>query len=306
MHIPVLYQEVLEWLQPRAGGLYVDGTLGGAGHAQGILERSAPDGRLLGLDADAKAVKRAKKRLAPFGNRTILVHSNFALLQQMVEKHDFGPVDGILLDLGLSSFQLDNADRGFTFQQDGPLDMRFNGEQRLTAADLVNNLEENELADLIYEYGEERYSRRIARILVANRPITSTDQLAHLVASAVRGYQRIHPATRVFQALRIGVNRELDVLEAVLPQARDLLAPGGRIVVISFHSGEDRIVKHYFRRESQDCICPPEAFICVCDHQASLQVLTKKPIRPTQEEIDRNPRSRSAKMRVAEKLGSET
>lgn len=289
-------------LQPRTGGVYVDGTVGAGGHAAAILQRSAPDGRLYGLDRDPAALEIARQRLAQFGDRVHLFHCNFDQLARL----ELPPADGILLDLGLSSMQLDRPERGFSFQQAGPLDMRMNPTAGQTAADLVNNLPEQELADLIYQYGEERHSRRIARAIVRARPIHSTVELARLVAGAGRsGSRRIHPATRTFQALRIATNDELGALERTLPQAIARLKPGGRLAVISFHSLEDRIVKHFFRREARDCICPPKQPICTCQHQATVQIITKKPITPDLAEQDQNPRSRSAKLRVAEKKGRE-
>jgi 16S rRNA (cytosine1402-N4)-methyltransferase len=231
------------------------------------------------------------------------VHASYTKLTEQLVALGVDSVDGILLDLGLSSMQLAAADRGFSFQEDGPLDMRFDPEAKTSAADLVNRLPENELADLIYQYGEERYARRIAAAIVAARSVDTTAELADLVAKAVPGgRKRIHPATRTFQALRIAVNDELASVEAVLPQAVDDLKAGGRLAVIAFHSLEDRIVKRYFRRQSRDCICPPESPICTCEHQATIKEITRKPIRPTEAETRSNPRARSARLRVAEKL----
>ncbi len=298
-HLPVLYDRVLEFLAPQPGGRYIDATVGAGGHAWGILEASDPDGRLLALDADPAALAVARERLAPFGERVTLMHANFDRLAQVAEEHGFEKVDGILLDLGLSSLQLADAQRGFSFQLEGPLDMRFDPRTRRTAADLVNRLSEEELADLLKRYGEERYARRIARAIVRHRPIRTTRELAELVARNVPHRGRIHPATRTFMALRIAVNDELGALERALPQAVGLLRPGGRLAVISFHSLEDRIVKEFFRRESRDCICPPELPACVCDHKAVLELVTRKPVTPSAEEVARNPRSRSARMRVA-------
>jgi len=313
LHHPVLYQEVLEGLKVRPGGCYVDATVGSGGHALGILEASAPDGRLLGLDLDPEALRRAEARLALFGGRVRLIHGSFVHLVAYARAYGFAPADGVLFDLGLSSDQLAAAWRGFSFLREGPLDMRFDPGQGPTAAELVNELPVEELARLLARYGEEKQARRIAQAIVEARPITTTTQLAQVVAQAVgfreaRGKAggrggRIHPATCTFQALRIAVNRELEALEAALPQALDLLAPGGRLVVISFHSLEDRIVKQFMRRESQDCICPPEQPVCTCDHRARLRLITRRPLRPTPEEVARNPRSRSARMRVAEALG---
>jgi 16S rRNA (cytosine1402-N4)-methyltransferase len=301
-HIPVLYQEVLAGLRVKPGGRYIDGTVGGGGHARGILVASAPDGELLGIDADPMAVALAGEQLAEFGKRVILVQGNFADLEEIALGHSFCPVDGILLDLGLSSMQLEAAGRGFSFQLDGPLDMRFDPNQTMTAADLVNTLSRQELADILFRYGEERQARRIARAIVAERPINTTGELAALVSASVGHREGIHPATRTFQALRIAVNQELACLIEAFPQALSLLRPGGRLAVISFHSLEDRLVKEFFRDEARDCLCPPEIPVCVCDHRATLGIVTKKPIRPSAEELAANPRSRSAKLRITYRL----
>lgn len=304
-HIPVLYEEVLAGLQVRPGGRYVDATLGAGGHATGILQASAPDGQLLGLDADPDAVSYAREKLRHFGQRAVLWVGNFRHLGTVASALSFAQADGILMDLGLSSRQLEDAARGFSFAHEGPLDMRMDPGQRQTAADLVNTLPQEALADLLWRYGEERHSRRIARAIVAARPVSRTDELAELVARIVGRRDKIHPATRTFQALRIAVNQELDALEAALPQARDILRPGGRLAVIAFHSLEDRLVKQFFRRESTDCLCPPEVPVCSCEHQATLKEITRKPIRPPAAEVAQNPRSRSARLRVAERLGSQ-
>ncbi|MBN1179049.1 MAG: 16S rRNA (cytosine(1402)-N(4))-methyltransferase RsmH [Anaerolineae bacterium] len=301
VHVPVLLQSVLRFLNVRPGGTYVDGTVGGGGHARAILEASAPDGRLIGFDSDPAALRVAQRHLAPFGERARLHHRSYTSLSTLSE--DIAPVDGVLLDVGLSSLQLADPERGFAFTHDGPLDMRFDAmAEGLTARDLVNGLDVKELADILYRYGEERQARRIAAAIVAARPVETTAELAQVVAAAVRGRERIHPATRTFQALRIAVNDELDAIEAVLPQALDVLASGGRLVVISFHSLEDRIVKQFMRRESRDCVCPPEAPVCTCGHRARVRVLTPKPVRATEEELHANPRARSAKLRAAERL----
>jgi len=301
-HIPVLYEEVLAGLQVRASGRYIDATLGAGGHAAGILEASAPDGQLLGLDADPDAVAYARQRLQEFGQRSVLWAGNFRQLATVARALGFTRVDGILMDLGLSSRQLEDAARGFSFAHEGPLDMRLDPGKGQMAADLVNTLPVEALADLLWRYGEERHSRRIARAIVAARPVTRTDELAELVARTVGRREKIHPATRTFQALRIAVNEELAALEEALPQASDLLRPGGRLAVIAFHSLEDRLVKQFYRRESTDCLCPPEVPVCSCEHQATLIQITRKPVRPSDEEIARNPRSRSARLRVAERL----
>ena len=326
-HIPVLLEEVLKYLQPRTGGQYVDGTLGGGGHTEAILERSAPNGRVLGIDTDAQALERVGKRLSSMveQRRLALVRGNFAELARIVQDEaDFvSSVDGILLDLGFSSYQMDDPQRGFSFSADGPLDMRLDQSQELSAAELVNNASEEELANIFWQYGEERRSRQIAWRIIRERsrgPISSTTQLAKLAAAGVPFKPgTIHPATRVFQALRIAVNGELEQLEAVLPQMLDILSAasanrhttgshveaegvgiGGRMVIISFHSLEDRLVKVFMRREASDCICPPGTPVCVCGHKARLRILTPKPVTPTENEVRANPRARSAKLRAAE------
>jgi 16S rRNA (cytosine1402-N4)-methyltransferase len=305
-HVPVLYEEVLAGLQVRPGGRYLDGTLGAAGHAAGILNASTPGGRLLGLDADPDAVAYAREVLRPFGNRATLRVANFRHMKAVAVAEGLSDLDGILLDLGLSSRQLADPERGFSFSQEGPLDMRMDPGMDDTAAGLLNSLPEEELADLLWRYGEERLSRRIARAIVAARPVTSTSQLAAIVARVAGRGQKIHPATRAFQALRIAVNDELQSLAEALPQVRDLLRPGGRAAIISFHSLEDRLVKQFFQQESRDCICPPELPVCACGHRATLAVVSRKPIRPAEGEVKRNPRSRSARLRVAERLSGES
>jgi 16S rRNA (cytosine1402-N4)-methyltransferase len=303
MHLPVLYHEIIHFLQPRAGGLYVDCTVGAGGHAQGILEASNPDGKLLGLDLDPQALTLAQKRLTSFGGRVVLKQASFVTLGLQLESLGWPAVQGILLDLGVSSMQLDTPERGFSFRSEAPLDMRFDPEASITAADLVNNLPEAELADLIYHYGEERRSRAVAQAIVAARPVNTTGQLAEIIAKVTSsGKPGIHPATRTFQALRIATNRELEAIEEVLPQSVKALAPGGRLAVISFHSLEDRIVKQFFRRESRECLCPPKQPQCTCGHKASLVEITRKPVRPSDTETLENPRSRSSRLRIAEKL----
>ena len=318
-HVPVMLEEVLTLLQPGPGRQFIDGTVGGGGHTEAILARSAPDGRVLGIDADPNALARVRERLAPSveNGRLVLVQESFAELARIADAAGFVSVQGILLDLGFSSDQMNDAQRGFAFSVDGPLDMRFDQSQPETAADLVNSASEQELADIFWRYGEETRSRQIARRIVrerARQPIARTAQLAALAASGMR-YKAgaIHPATRVFQALRIAVNHELDCLEAVLPQMLDVLSEGGdkkneesggggRMVIIAFHSLEDRMVKEFMRRESRDCICPPHTPVCVCGHKARLRLLTRKPVIPTEQEIRVNPRARSAKLRAAEIL----
>jgi 16S rRNA (cytosine1402-N4)-methyltransferase len=292
----------LENLAIRPGGVYLDGTVGMGGHAAAILKACSPDGRLLAMDRDPSALCIAAQRLIPYGERVTLVHGSFAQMGEVAARQGFDRFDGILLDLGVSSRQLGDAERGFSFQHDGPLDMRLDPTEGVTAAMLVNELSQEELAELIYRYGEERESRRIARALVAARPILTTAELASVVSRIVRSRGGgIHPATRTFQALRIAVNEELEALATVLPAAVALLRPGGRLAVIAFHSLEDRIVKQFLQRESRDCLCPPEMPVCGCGHRATMEVITRKPIRPTATEVDANPRSRSARLRVAAK-----
>ena len=301
-HLPVLYPEVLAGLKPAPGGKYIDGTLGAGGHAAGILTLSSPDGRLLGMDRDPRALETARAALAPFGDRVTIASASYTHMADAAR--GFAPVDGILLDLGLSSLQLDDPARGFAFQSEGPLDMRFDPQSELTAAEIVNEWPLDELADILYQYGEERHSRKIAQAIGAARPLRTTTQLAGVVVRAVGGRRdasRIHPATRTFQALRIAVNGELDTVKEVLPIAVSLLNPGGRLAVISFHSLEDRIVKDYFRLQARgpqnDPALPaPAHFVPV------LKEITRKPGVASAEEIARNPRARSAKLRIAEKL----
>lgn len=316
-HVPVMMEEVLEYLQPRSGGQYIDGTLGGGGHTAAMLERSAPDGCVLGIDADQQALERVRTRLQGAINvgRLQLVHGNFVDLARIVDEASLTSVQGILLDLGFSSDQMDNSQRGFSFSADGPLDMRLDQSLAVSASDLVNSASEEELADIFWRYGEENRSRQIARRIVRERAkgaITCTSQLATLAAAGVR-YRAgaIHPATRIFQALRIAVNHELENLEAALPQMLDVLSrysetggkpgmAGGRMAIIAFHSLEDRIVKMFMRREATDCLCPPQTPVCICGHKARLRILTRKPLVPSAQEIASNPRARSAKLRAAE------
>lgn len=302
IHIPVLYEKVLEYLRPLPKGLYIDGTLGAGGHTHGILKASAPDGRVLVFDKDIEAIKFAQGRLSKYGTRVIFEHASYAEMGRLALKHDFNDVNGILLDLGLSSRQLADGERGFSFQKEGPLDMRFDQASGETAADILNNSTESELAEIFDRYGEVSNNRRIARLITANRPIDSTQELAQLIQDNTRKGGRIHPATQIFQALRIKVNHELDDLENGLKAAIDLLISGGRLVVISFHSLEDRIVKQYFRDLARDCICPPQQPICTCGNQAVINLVTKKVIKANEQEIALNPRSRSARLRVAEKI----
>lgn len=293
-HISVLYNEVLAGLNLRPGGLYIDGTVGAGGHASGILEATGPDGRLIGFDRDAEALKIATDRLAPYGERVRLIHAPYTALAEHVAA---GSAAGMVLDLGLSSLQMDDPERGFAFRFGGPLDMRFDVREGQTAADVVNTWPVDELADAIFEYGEERHSRRIARAIVEARPVSTTSQLADIVARATGKYrERIHPATRTFQALRIVVNDELGQVAEVLPLAVQALAPGGRLAVITFHSLEDRIVKRFFRQASG--MVGEEANFS----SPTLRIVNKKVIEPTAAEIEANPRSRSAKLRLIERL----
>lgn len=303
MHEPVLYHEIIHALRPRDGGLYVDGTVGAGGHSRGLLESSSPNGKLLGLDLDPQALDLAQKKLSRFGDRATLIQASYLTLHEQLSQLQWKEVDGIVLDFGLSSMQLDTPERGFSFRSDGPLDMRFGPENDVRAADLVNTLPAGELADILYHYGEERRSRRIAQAIVKSRPVRTTHQLAEIIADIVpKGRSRVHPATKTFQALRIATNDELEAVRQILPLAVSVLTSGGRLAVISFHSLEDRLVKQFFRLENRDCVCPPEMPVCTCGHRASVEVITRKPIRPSQEEVDHNPRARSARLRVAEKL----
>jgi 16S rRNA (cytosine1402-N4)-methyltransferase len=303
-HRSVLYHPIILSLHPESPGRYVDATVGAGGHAAGILDASSPGGCLLGLDLDPQALALASRRLAIYGDRATLVRASYTTLRKQLDLLGWDQVNGIILDLGISSMQVDTAERGFSFQVDGPLDMRFDPNGPVTAADLVNRLPESELADLIWRYGEDPISRRIARAIVQARPLSTTQQLVDAIAHAHNSgrHERIHPATRTFQALRIAVNQELQAIEMVLPQAVSVLAPGGRLAVISFHSLEDRLVKQFFRRESRDCLCPAKQPVCTCGHKAVLHEVNRHPIEADAEEIQSNPRSRSAKLRVAEKL----
>ena len=301
-HLPVLYKTIIPALQPKTGGRYIDGTLGAGGHAAGILDASAPTGELLGLDLDPQALMIARQQLAVFDGRVHIVQASYLSMEAEAHRLGWQAVDGIVLDFGVSSMQLDTPERGFSFLNDGPLDMRFSPVTPLSAADLVNTLSEEDLADIIFRYGEDRLSRRIARSIVGNRPIQTTKQLADLILKSIGKKERIHPATRTFQALRIAVNGELSAIEEVLPIALRFLKSGGRLAVISFHSLEDRIVKEYFHRESKDCICPPRQPVCTCGHTATITEINRKPIQADEEEIKINSRARSAKLRIVEKI----
>ena len=315
-HIPVLLKEVVEYLQPAAGQHFIDGTLGGGGHAKSILEATSPNGNLLAIDLDATALTLAKKNLEAFAGRVTFVQDSFAKLKQIYnEQFSLHKVNGILLDLGLSSIELADTDRGFSFQIEAPLDMRFDRRQSLTAAEIVNTWPSNTLTKIFQEYGQERLASEVTKQIITQRQKQKIKNTTELVAAILLVYRKklgskkevpwiggAHPATKVFQALRIAVNDELEQLRQALPQAIEIMQPGGRLAVISFHSLEDRIVKQYLKKESQDCICPPELPVCQCGHKAVIKIITKKPIVPSSQEIEINPRSRSAKLRIAQKL----
>ena len=307
-HLPVMAGEVVEILAPRSGSLQIDATLGGAGHAERILEASSPGGRLLGLDADGAAIKRSARRLTRFGDRVVLRQANFGQLLEVAPEAGFGQVDGLFLDLGLSSYQLADVERGFGFRAGGRLDMRFDTGRGRPAADLLATMEAGELAALFRSHGEEPFAGRIARTIVETRlhtPVDTAEQLAALIVRAVptpKG-RRTHPATRVFQALRIAVNDELTNLEAGLAASLVLLRPGGRLVVLSYHSLEDRIVKRFVAAEQRGCVCPIEVPVCICGHQPRLRSLGKS-LTPSLEEVSANPRCRSARLRAAERVAA--
>lgn len=301
-HEPVLVEEVLRWLRPRDGGLYVDATVGGGGHAAKVLACGVRV-RLIGLDCDADAIEAARERLREFGDRVRLIRANFAELSALGLEH----ADGVLCDLGVSSHQFDTAGRGFSFAREAPLDMRLDQRIRRTAADILAESNEQELEQMFREYGDEDRARRIAAEIVKARkfaPIRTTTELASLVERVVgrKRFDKLAPATKTFMALRIAVNDEFENLKSGLAAASELLKSGGRLAVITFHSGEDRIVKNHFQTEARDCICPPQVIHCQCGHKRSLSILTRKPITPSDEEVRRNPRARSAKLRIAEKI----
>ncbi len=306
-HESVMKNEVLHYLNVHMEGVIVDGTLGDGGHTEFILKNTAPKIRVFAIDRDRSAIERAKKRLSPFRDRVTLTHGNLGDLKSLAAQHGITRIVGLLMDLGVSSPQLDTPERGFSIQHDGPLDMRMNPSQKTSAADLLKELSDAELAAIIKNFGEERYSKRIVRAIrkeQAERPITTTGQLSRIVARAVASprHTRIHPATRTFQALRIAVNDELEQLKLALQDVIGLLNSTARLVVISFHSLEDRIVKTFFRDEQKGCSCPPKIPMCICGRTQTLKILTRKPIVPSEEEVARNPRSISAKLRVAERI----
>ncbi len=310
-HLPVMPDEVLGTLAPAPGSLQIDATVGGGGHTERILEAANPDGRVLGLDADQAAIDRVAKRLAGYGDRLVLRQANFRQLASVAPAAGFEAVDGALFDLGLSSFQLADRERGFGFRTGGPLDMRFDTTRGVPASELLATLDADELAALFRRYGEEPSAWKIAKAIVAARetaPIETAEDLAQLIETVSPGNprqrRRIHPATRVFQALRIAVNEELDALPEGLASAVDLLRPGGRLVVLSYHSLEDRIVKRFFAAERRGCTCPPEVPVCICGHAPRLRLVTHPSMTPTQAEVDANPRARSARLRAAERLAA--
>ncbi|WP_243544092.1 16S rRNA (cytosine(1402)-N(4))-methyltransferase RsmH [Pseudodesulfovibrio tunisiensis] len=312
IHTTVLLHEVVQWLRPRPGGRYMDGTLGMGGHSRLIMETAGENAELCGLDRDEQALALAAERLGPFGDRAHLFHLPFSRFEEALDELGWEGVDGAVLDLGVSSLQLDEAERGFSFIHDGPLDMRMDPGFGQSAKDLVNTLKHGELARIIRVYGEDPMAGKIASAILRARqqePITRTLQLAEIVRLAyppkMRHTARNHPATRTFQGLRIAVNREIGELESYLETVMDRLNPGGRLAIISFHSLEDRVVKHAFRDAAKGCVCPPRQPICTCGGIPKLKVLTKKPLLPEEEEMRANPRSRSAKLRVAERLGAD-
>ena len=307
-HMPVMPEEVIRELNIRPDGIYVDGTLGGGGHSGLIAGRLSEKGRLIGIDQDEDAIRAATQRLAEFGDRVTIVRSNYSEMSSVLKDLSISSADGILLDLGVSSYQLDQADRGFTYREDAPLDMRMDRRQKLTAADVVNTYSEQDLSRLIHQYGEDRFARNIARHIVKARqsgPIESTGELVEIIKAAIPARVRAkggHPAKRTFQAIRIEVNHELDVLEDTLEEMVGLLGNGGRLAVITFHSLEDRIVKKIFRKCEDPCICPPEFPVCTCGRVSMGRVVTRKPILPGSRELESNSRSKSAKLRVFERI----
>ncbi len=305
--MPVLVREVVEWVHHAQNGVYVDATIGSGGHAEALLTRYPDIARLIGIDQDAEAVTKARKNLAAFADRVSIIQGNFTALKAILETLHISHIDGIIFDLGVSSMQLNDPGRGFSFMAEGPLDMRMNQTSAVQATDLVNTLSAAELETIIRTYGEERWARRIARAIVEQRrlqPIRTTTELSRIICAAIPARPSppaIHPATRTFQALRIAVNDELNNLQHALDESLAVLHSGGRICVISFHSLEDRVVKQTFRRWEKGCICPPRMPRCECGHKPKITILTRKPIIPSQDEIRNNPRARSAKLRVAEK-----
>lgn len=306
-HVSVLLNEVIDGLNIKENGIYVDGTLGGAGHSSEIVKR-LKNGKLIGIDQDPNALEKASKVLEDYKDNVILKHSNYENIEQVLNELDIDKVDGILLDIGVSSYQLDEEARGFSYNKDAPLDMRMDSTSPFTAWDIVNKYTQKELEEIIWNYGEDRWAKRIAEFIIAEReikPIDTTLELVTAIKKAIPKAVRMeghHPAKKTFQAIRIEVNRELEVLQNSITKMVHLLKPGGRLVIISFHSLEDRIVKEAFKELYNDCICPPQIPQCRCDKKREIEIITRKPIKPTKEEVENNPRSRSAKLRIAEKL----
>lgn len=310
-HVSVLLDETIENLDIKPDGIYVDGTLGGAGHAREVCKRLGENGRFIGIDQDEEAIAVSTKRLEEFGEKVTIVKNNYVHMKQVLQAQGIDKVDGIVLDLGVSSYQLDNAERGFSYMEDAPLDMRMDREQPITAKDIVNRYPEAELVRIIKDYGEERYARNIARNILREREkkeIETTGQLVDIIRSSMPAKVRNgkgHPAKRTFQAIRIECNQELEVLREALDDMIELLNEGGRLCIITFHSLEDRMVKNSFRKAEQPCTCPPDFPVCVCGKKSKGKVVTRKPILPSEEEIKENSRSKSAKLRVFKKVGSE-
>ncbi|MFD2170828.1 16S rRNA (cytosine(1402)-N(4))-methyltransferase RsmH [Tumebacillus lipolyticus] len=307
-HVSVFANEAVEALQPKPNHIYVDCTLGGAGHSGRILQTSSPTGRLIAIDQDLTAIANAEKVLAPYGDRFTIVHSNFRRLEEIVQEQGLSGVDGVLFDLGVSSPQLDEGERGFSYQHDAPLDMRMDKTQPFTAHDLVNSYSQDELSKILFEYAEEKWSKRIAEFIVRERAkgsIETTGQLVEIIKAAIPAGARRegpHPAKRTFQAIRIAVNDELNVFAEAIQQAIRVLNPGGRVAIITFHSLEDRIAKLALQDAAKGCICPPQLPICQCNNEPKVKLVSRKPILPSEEELAHNPRARSAKLRIAEKL----
>ena len=309
-HIPVMQEEVLAFLRPQSGARLLDGTLGGGGHALTLLEATAPDGMLIGIDQDAAALSLATRRLALFRQRCLFVHENFSNASAVLRDVQWEGVDGVLLDLGFSSLQIEDGDRGFSFLRPGPLDMRMDRDQNLQATDVVNRSSEETLRKILREFGEEPAARSLARALVRERslaPLQTTTDLVQVIDRVIRRSPRVHlhPATRAFQALRIAVNGELEHLSTFLREGYRLLRPRGRMVILSYHSLEDRLVKDAFRRWAATCLCPPQLQVCSCQWSPQVRILTSKPLTPTPEEVARNPRARSARLRAVERLAME-
>ncbi len=306
-HISVLYEETLNSLDIKDGGIYVDGTLGGGGHSRGILERGK-NIRLIGIDRDIEAIGAARGRLKDYENNITLVNDNFSNIKNILSEHNIDKIDGVVLDLGVSSYQLDNAERGFSYMHDARLDMRMNSNDELSAYEVVNNYSKDALTKIFYEYGEEKWSARVAEFIVNKRekkPVETTLELVEIIKAAIPMKVRVegsHPAKRIFQAIRIEVNNELGILKNTISDISEVLKPGGRISVITFHSLEDRIIKKAFTELAMGCVCPKNFPVCVCNRQPIVKIISKKPILPTTEEENENPRSKSAKLRVAEKI----